>query len=159
MKNPIELIILGFIIYWVFKYLKNKFFTNSKKNREAQIDAIIEAEKMKMANTIYAKDFYSEERNLSRRNFDTRGVYIFTNLKNNKKYVGQSINILMRVRTHLKGRGSDNLYKDIKRGDKFTIQFVRLIDTHFRDLDSLEKYHISKNNSYVSGYNKTRGNG
>lgn len=156
MRTIIELIVIIIIIYWGIKFLKYNTFNKVKK---IDVEAVIEAEKMKMMNTIYARDFYKYENELNERGFGTRGIYIFTNLKNNKSYVGQSINILSRIRTHLGGRGNPELYRDIEKGNKFTIQLVRLADSEFSNLDSLEKHYISKHDSYVSGYNKTRGNG
>lgn len=104
-------------------------------------------------------DFVCKRASLVKKGYDTEGVYIFTNLsKGNQKYVGQSINMINRVNTHLIGRGNKDLYNDIKRGNEFTIELIKLRESEFAQLDMLEKYWITKNNSYYNGYNKTRGN-
>lgn len=154
MKDFIQLSITIFAIYLGIKFLKHKF----KRKPKINVDALIEAEKMKMMNTIYAQDFSKVERDFRKRGFDKDGIYIFTNLRNNKRYVGQSIRVLKRVKSHLNGSGNPDLYRDLQRGDKFTIQFIRLIDSNFADLNALEKHYITKYNSYHGGYNKTRGN-
>lgn len=160
MRDFIELVIIGIIIYWSAKFIYNKLSNTVRKRREPEVDvkAIIEEQKMKMMNTIYADEFYKRERELRSRGFGGKGIYIFTNMRTNRKYVGQSIKVLKRVRTHLRGRGNKDLYKHMKAGDKFTIQFIRLADTNFSNLNALEKHYISKYNSYTAGYNKTRGN-
>lgn len=155
MGDFIQLIIIGLVIYWVIKLVKNK---TSKRNNRMDLDDFIAAEKMKMMNTLYAKDFFREERNLKRRGFNSKGIYIFTNIRNNKKYVGQSVRVLGRIRTHLKGRGNGDLHRDMMSGDNFTIELIRLKDTRYYDLNTLERHYITKHNSYVAGYNKTRGN-
>ena len=104
-------------------------------------------------------EFVCKRTGLQRKGYNTEGVYIFTNLsKGNQKYVGQSIDMLNRVNAHLIGRGNKDLYSDIQRGDEFTIELIKLKESEFTQLDMLEKYWITKNNSYYNGYNKTRGN-
>ena len=109
---------------------------------------------------VVAREFSYKKNKLKREGFNSEGVYIFTNLSNNNyKYVGQSVDMLHRVETHLKGRGNKSIYQAVRQGNQFTIELVKLSESTFSSLDTLERYMISVNNSYYNGYNKTRGNG
>lgn len=167
MRNFIEVIIIGIIIYWVvkltYRFLKVNVYgklmgPKGKRKRTAKENAILKKIYMKHANTIKAEEFAINERHLKAGGFETPGAYIFTNLYNGKTYVGQSVNILNRVRTHLNGRGNKLIYDDLKL-DKFTIQFIKLSSTDYKNLDDLERHYIYEMNSYLEGYNKTKGNG
>lgn len=158
-----EPIIILIIILLFISYIKNNFKLGKKKDRYKNISKrklrqLVKQELSKTQNQIEISDFKRQKLRLERQGFETEGVYIFTNAKNNKKYVGQSVNILNRVNTHLKGRGSEDLHRDIAKGDKFTIQLVKLGNSGFKNLNDLERYYIALHNSYYKGYNKTRGN-
>ena len=73
-------------------------------------------------------------------------------------YVGQSVDLLKRIKTHLSGNGCKYIYKDYKYG-KYV--YVKLIKRHVGSLDRTEKYLIRKYKAFYSkkGYNKTRGGG
>lgn len=157
MLNFIELLIIVFIVVILFNIFKFRKKKDPKKYKHSD-EEYFNREVMRFENTIYAHEFHSKFAELTRRGFNIPGVYIFTNLNNNKKYVGQSIHLLTRVKGHLKGKGNPALYADLKCGHKFSVRFIKLKDTRFKNLNSLEKYYISKLNSYYSGYNKTRGN-
>lgn len=108
---------------------------------------------------VLLKDFKRKLVHLKTQKLNQPGVYIFSNLsKNNYKYIGQSIDMMSRVMTHIKGSGNPEMYKDIISGDIFAINFIKLKDTNFSTLNSLERYYIAKYNTYYNGYNKTRGN-
>lgn len=158
----LKVAIVGYGTYWVLNKLKNsKFKSLFKKKRTLtpeEIDRYIKKESLKMKDTVYMEDFYKVKKNLERRGFECPGVYIFTNLRNGRKYVGQSVNILNRVNTHIKGRGSQDLHEDMLLGHEFIIQFIKLKDTRFKNLNDLERYYIKKMNAFTQGYNKTRGN-
>lgn len=157
MLNFIELPIIVFIVVILFNIFKFKKKKGLKKYKHSD-EEYFNREVMRYNSTVYAHEFNKRLAELSRKGFNVPGVYIFTNLNNNKKYVGQSIHLLTRVKGHLKGTGSPALYSDLKCGHKFSVRFIKLKDTRFKNLNSLEKYYISKLNSYYSGYNKTRGN-
>ena len=92
--------------------------------------------------------------------YGTDGVYVITNkTKGDYVYVGQSIDAVNRVSTHISGRGNIDVHVDFSKGDEMTVAFIRLKDTNFVTLDKLEKHLITKHNAYYKGYNKTRGNG
>lgn len=158
MLNFFELSIVIIIVVILFKIMSKFTKKEDSKKYKYSDEEYFNREVMRYNSTVYAHEFNKRLAELSRKGFNVPGVYIFTNLNNNKKYVGQSIHLLTRVKGHLKGTGSPALYKDLKYGHKFTIQFIKLKDTRFKNLNSLEKYYISKMNSYYSGYNKTRGN-
>lgn len=149
----LSFVIVAFIVYVVYKIKRRP-----KKLSKREIDRIIKREMMKNGNSCLLHQYEHQKKNFARKGFETSGVYIFTNLRNKKSYVGQSVNILKRVDTHIKGRGSEDLYLDILRGHEFLLQFVRLRDSKFHDLNSLERYYIKKKNAFTKGYNKTRGN-
>lgn len=160
MANLVELLILIIVVVVLFKInSKIKGRTDSKEyNYKYTDDEYFEKEVMRFENTIYAKDFNNKYVDLNRKGFETEGIYIFTNLSNNRKYVGQSIHLLSRVKGHLSGHGNPELHKDLKKGYEFKIQFIKLGNSEFNNLNALEKAYISKTNSYYGGYNKTRGN-
>lgn len=109
-------------------------------------------------NAILLKDFKNKFKSIEKQ-YNQPGVYIFSNLsKNNYKYVGQSINMTNRIKNHLRGNGNPEMYNDIINGDIFAINLVKLNNTNFQNLDSLEKHYITEYNTYYNGYNKTRGN-
>lgn len=139
-------------------FILSKFKIKKRKLSKEEIEKYIKKEQMKSRNTILLNDFEQQRKKLSRRGFSAPGIYIFTNLNNGKKYVGQSKNILTRVNTHIKGRGSSDLFLDIQRGNDFIIQFIKLSESNHRNLNSLEKYYIKKMRAFTNGYNKTRGN-
>ena len=93
------------------------------------------------------------------------GIYKFTNKVNNKSYIGQSINIDARRKQHIASSyyPLSNTYNTVfhqamrKYGiDNFHFEVLTICN--IEELDSLEKYYISKYNSIVSnGYNMTSG--
>lgn len=86
------------------------------------------------------------------------GAYVLTNMSTGRSYVGQSVRIVDRVNAHLTGSGNGDVYADLKNGDRFSIRLISLYDTHYKDLNSLEKFLIGVHDSYRNGYNRTRGN-
>lgn len=100
-------------------------------------------------------------------NDDSSGVYLITNKLNNKRYVGQSINLKKRLKKHLylteEERYNAPLYKAIKKYgiDNFTLEILyKTKDRDFRkvriELDEKEKYYINKYKTYGQ-YNQTLG--
>lgn len=148
----------GFILLLTI-FIFSKFKKKKRKLSSEDIEKYIKNEQMKARNTIYLNDFNRERNSLARKGFTTPGIYIFTNLNNGRKYVGQSKNILNRVNTHIKGRGSEDLFLDIEKGYDFTLQLIKLSETKYKNLNSLEKHYIKKMKAYTHGYNKNRGNG
>jgi group I intron endonuclease len=91
---------------------------------------------------------------MTKRMKSNSGIYIFTNKINNKKYVGQSVNIDSRIKRHRKSSAIDMAIKKYKLSN-FSIEKI-LCDE--KDLDSLEIELIKNFNSLVpNGYNKSRG--
>lgn len=156
--NNLNMDYLSFVIIAFIAYVIYKIKRRPKKLSKREIDKILKKEMMKTGNTCLLHQYEYQKKNLSRRGFESSGIYIFTNLRNRRTYVGQSVNILKRVDSHLKGRGSEDLYMDILRGHEFMLQFIKLKDSKFYDLNSLERYYIKKKNAFTKGYNKTRGN-
>lgn len=96
------------------------------------------------------------------------GIYLFTNLVNNKHYVGQAICLRKRLRSHLgniiHNRYDNPLYRAINKYgiDNFDISIIELLDIEDKKLlrktlDDLEVLYIEKYDSYKNGYNQTKG--
>lgn len=89
------------------------------------------------------------------------GIYKITNNINGRIYIGQSIDIYKRWKAHKhKKYSGDNdcaIYKAFhKYGlDNFSFNIVEECDPE--NLDDREIYYIEKYNSYLGGYNMTRG--
>lgn len=154
----LKLAAVSFGAIWVYKKTKGMWSSSKRIFTNEEVETKIQQEIERAGNKVNSDLFESEKENLKKKGFNSPGVYIFSNLKNGKKYVGQSVNILNRVSTHLKGRGSSGLNLDRINGDKFTIQLIKLEGSQFSTLNSLEKHYIKEMESYKKGYNKTRGN-
>lgn len=90
------------------------------------------------------------------------GIYVITNLLNNKHYIGQSKDIYERWKNHKRQstwRSHPNkaLYTAFdKYGiENFEFEIIEMCD--LEDLDRREIYYISEYDSYKNGYNRTLG--
>jgi hypothetical protein len=92
------------------------------------------------------------------------GIYKITNLVNGKVYIGQSINIEKRWKTHKK----DALWKDglnyeyplyraIRKYGIKNFSFEIIEECAIDELNEREIFYIAKYDSYENGYNQTRG--
>lgn len=156
MRDFLDLLIMGIIFYLIaefaFIYLKDAIYYAFNKNNMRR--RVVETH-----DVIGAREFFANEARLKRKGYNTEGVYIFHNLNDGRHYVGQSVDLMRRVKEHLRGRGNPGVHESMQMGDEFTIKFIKLSETNFYNLDSLEKHYIKKHNSFRRGYNKTRGNG
>ena len=92
------------------------------------------------------------------------GIYKITNLKTKMTYIGQSVNIADRWKTHAKcGLGIDvparnKLYQamQIDGLENFTFELLEECDKNL--LDEKERFYINLYQSYDYGYNSTIGN-
>lgn len=82
------------------------------------------------------------------------GVYALYNVTKDKYYVGQSHDIPMRIKQHLRGKGNPDVYFDLRNGDEFAINTLPAPLPH---LNYLEALWIALLSAYSDGYNKTRG--
>lgn len=88
------------------------------------------------------------------------GIYKITNMINQKSYIGQSIDIERRWRSH---RNTYNwiknypLYLAFKKYGLNNFRFEILEECSFNELNNKEKYYISFYNSWKNGYNQTDG--
>lgn len=95
------------------------------------------------------------------------GIYAFRNKNNNKYYIGQSLCIRSRLRAHLYQYYKQNTKYPIYRAflcyglTSFELIILETFDTEDTNvkqkLDEREIYYINKYNTYVSGYNQTKG--
>lgn len=91
------------------------------------------------------------------------GIYKITNTKNEKSYVGQSLNIEERWRQHKQAiQTSDKSWYPLARKesdgvDDFTFEVLQQCKAE--ELDELEDYWVDYYKSYVNGYNQTKDGG
>ncbi len=64
---------------------------------------------------------------------DFEGAYVLHNLNNDFYYVGQSINVVHRVKQHFTGKGNGDVYADFKYNNEFEIIFVPLATSDYSD--------------------------
>lgn len=88
----------------------------------------------------------------------TCGIYMLTNTKNNKVYVGQSINIERRWLQHQTCKEARPLYKDMKKHGLDAFTFEILLECSVEDLDKYEIKCIAEYEAFgKKGYNLTSG--
>ena len=96
-----------------------------------------------------------------------KGIYMFTNKVNGKKYIGQSIHLEQRYDQHLrnyknpKDREYNNSFHRALRkyGEKNFDYIILIQNNNFTkdELNELEIYYIELMDSYKNGYNETLG--
>ena len=98
----------------------------------------------------------------------TQGIYKLINNKNNKVYVGQSVNIEQRFKDHINNLRNNNHYayklqnfynqnKNLK-SFKITYEILEIVDNK-KHLNSREQYYIQLYDSHKNGYNSIGLNG
>ena len=90
------------------------------------------------------------------------GIYILSNVKNGKKYVGKDHNIPKRVNRHLTGNAREcrEIYNAIKKHNKksFEVKFILYPGISIEALNSVEKWKINQLNTISpKGYNISKG--
>lgn len=86
------------------------------------------------------------------------GIYMYTNKKNNKKYIGQSTNIERRRKEHLCWPSSYSRFDmEMKSIGEEQFVFTVLEECSVEQLDEREKYWISFYDTIENGYNLTPG--
>lgn len=97
------------------------------------------------------------------------GIYKFTNLKNGKVYIGQSVDIKRRKNQHLyafncvsKDEYNTKFYRALNEFGKDSFSFEVLVEVKKESytpelLDKLEIFYIKEYDSYRNGYNSTPG--
>lgn len=89
--------------------------------------------------------------------YKKRGIYIFTNKINGKKYVGKSVYLQERIRCHKRLDGKSVFHSALKKygWDNFDLQLITLGDISNKDLLDLEETFIFLESSLVTenGYN------
>lgn len=85
------------------------------------------------------------------------GIYKITCKKNNKSYIGQSINIEHRIKEHKSCEGESLIHNAIKKYGIENFTFEVLEECSLSQLDEKECYWINFFDSYNNGYNLTKG--
>lgn len=142
-------LIIGGIVLFALSFKKRDPYLFGEKAIKKEIE---KREKSKQPNFINANTFLKNSYS------DFSGVYIIHNITEDKYYVGQSINVVQRVRNHLTAKGNGDIYADYKYGHSFEVGFVDFNGSGFANLDDMERAYISRYNAYLRGYNKTSGN-
>ena len=108
---------------------------------------------------IESKEWMSLDKVLKQYDKGGIGIYILYNETKNKYYVGQSKEIVARIKKHFE---IEPIARDYTSGDIIKVKFITSneLNTGFSDyrIDHLEKTGIEIFDSNVSGYNKTSGN-
>lgn len=92
------------------------------------------------------------------------GCYIIQNIEKQKYYVGQSKDVLKRLRQHFKGTTPKNMifaedYFTSNLTDKNDLFYIKIVPLNSKnELDETERNLIAEFNSNLDGYNSTKGN-
>lgn len=93
-----------------------------------------------------------------------KGCYVIRNVELNKFYVGQSKDVLKRLKQHFNGTEPKNIifakdYFESKLDDKSNLFLVKILELSTKDeLDETEKMLIEQYDAFINGYNGTSGN-
>lgn len=93
----------------------------------------------------------------------SKGVYMLINDNTSEVYVGQSMNLEKRRRTHFEELANgthhnSGIQADYNSGDTFTFHVIEYANQATRpELWKKEEYYIDFHDSYYHGYNNTRG--
>ena len=90
------------------------------------------------------------------------GIYEIKNTINNKRYIGQSVDIKKRIKQHkttLKNNthGNKHLQYAYNKYGERSFVFNIICQCHLNELDEKEIFYIKKYNSFYDGYNLTQG--
>lgn len=90
------------------------------------------------------------------------GIYCIENIKNHKKYIGQSINIFRRFNSHKSElrKGTHNnthLQSAWNKYGEQSFRFYVIIEVESKELDFYERYYIDFFDTYKNGYNRDMG--
>lgn len=91
---------------------------------------------------------------------NSMGIYCIRNIKNNKRYIGQSVNLERRYNEHfidLKNRTHHSIklqkaYDSESNKDIFQFEIIEFVDYDY-ELDIREQYYIDFYDSHYNGYN------
>lgn len=91
------------------------------------------------------------------------GIYVIKNNENGKHYVGQSKDVIRRIKQHFKGTEPHNIifaedYYFSSYPDKSELFSIKIIECERGELDQKEKEYIALYDAYQNGYNQTQGN-
>ena len=147
---PLLVVVAGFIFFIRKKDLELKGRVNEMVQNQVTTNA-----------NNFLKDYNSlaKKRNGAIGNLDASGVYVLFNTTKQLYYVGQSINVLKRVKTHLTGSGNGDVYADVYADFKYNDNFeVTIHHCNKDELNDIERAFITKYKASTSqGYNKNRG--
>ncbi|MGL4950579.1 MAG: GIY-YIG nuclease family protein [Mycoplasma sp.] len=138
--------------------LKEEKLTKLLKTKGNKLDGI------KSLRTEVDNSFFDLKETIGLPYKSIKGCYVIKNKFNGKHYVGQSKDVLKRIKQHFNGLQPNNIifaedYYSEPEKNRGNIFSIKIIECSTKDeLDSLEKELIEKYDSFNRGYNKTSGN-
>lgn len=86
-------------------------------------------------------DIHSKQKDIKyMKELDFKGLYYIKNQTQKKHYVGYGDKVFRKVDRHFRGYGNQDIYKDFKRKNKFTVSFGSLENSGY---DNLEDFSAS----------------
>lgn len=149
---------------------KNTISENETKYEHEKETKIREYDKKKLeikplTNTINQDESYTMLKEFNGLEYEKIiGVYVIHNKENDKYYVGQSKDVIKRIRQHFAGTVPKNSifsedYYTSQLANKADLFEIKIIKCETKDeLDKLEKELIYEYDSWNNGYNRTSGN-
>ena len=152
---------------------KKEFYKLHVDSKDLDDIMLLENLKYKFSNPvilsklIWSQYFLTEANSLARRvvgEKKTCGIYKITNVNTEECYIGQSVDIAERWKSHIKcGLGieassTNKLYNAMQRIGVWNFTFEVIEECSKDQLDEKEKQWIDFYNSKELGYNKTKGN-
>lgn len=143
---------------------KRKYISKSKTEFDLEIKKKIDCVEP-LKNTVSVDPKFMPLKSISGLQYEKiTGCYIIRNTENDKCYVGQSKDVLKRLKQHFKGTipvnsiFAEDYYTSTKQ-DKENLFEVKIIRLNTKDeLDKMEKQMIADYDSWNNGYNRTSGN-
>lgn len=98
-------------------------------------------------------DYHNKQNDIKiMKSVDFAGVYIINNQTKKICLIRKAGNVLKKIDRHFRGYECQEIYKDFKNRDQFSIRVIRLENSGFSNISELEKK-ILEDYSYLNLYN------